>query len=345
MRAFLRRWIVPRIPLAPLAVFAALSCGDGSSSVAVIVYTSLDQPFSEPILREFEQETGIQVKAVYDVEAAKTTGLVSRLAAESSRPRGDVFWSSEFAQTIMLKSRGVLAPYDSPSAEDIPEIYRDPDRYWTGFAARARVILVNTSLVPREQIPRSIFALTQPGWGQGEVAIANPLFGTSATHAAALFAALGPEEAQRFFNSLLQVGVRTVDGNSAVRDMVARGEVKVGLTDTDDAFEALEKGAPVAMILPDQDGLGTLLIPNTLALVRGGPHPNEGRRLIDYLLSREVEAKLARSGSRQMPVRDTVSVPPDMSPLRDVRGMKVHPIDVAQQMEPSSAWLKASFLR
>ena len=340
-----RRYLVTLgLILATLAVTSVVACCGGSGAT-VVVYTSLDQLYSEPILNDFEAETGIKVKAVYDVEAAKTTGLVNRLIAERGRPQADVFWSSEYAQTIMLKDEGVLAPYDSPSAADIPEEYRDPEDYWTGFAARARIIMVNTDLVAEEDYPESIFDLLDPRWGDNEVGIANPLFGTTATHAAALYADLGEDEAQAYFEGLLDQNVRVVDGNSVVRDMVVSGELKVGLTDTDDAHIAVAQNQPVEIIFPDQNDLGTLLIPNTVAMVNGAPHPEEAKRLIDYLLSPEVEARLAASESVQMPVREGVAGPVDMPGLSEILGMDVHPNDVAAQMTVSLEWLKEVFLK
>jgi ABC-type thiamine transport system substrate-binding protein len=91
----------------------------------VIVYTSLDQVFSGPILKRFESEPGITVKALYDTEAAKTVGLVNRLIAEKERPQADVFWSSEIARTLVLKKKGVLAPYVSPQAAGIQLVVKD----------------------------------------------------------------------------------------------------------------------------------------------------------------------------------------------------------------------------
>lgn len=104
----------------------------------VIVYTSLDNVFSEPILKMFEEKTGIKVLAVYDSEATKTTGLVNRLIAEKDAPKADVFWNSETGRTIILKDKGVLTPYISPSAADIPATFKDKDNYWTGFADFSR---------------------------------------------------------------------------------------------------------------------------------------------------------------------------------------------------------------
>jgi len=321
---------------------ACLPIGTGQT---VVVYTSLDQPFSEPIMEDFKQLTGINVNAVYDVEAAKTTGLVNRLIAERNRPRADVFWSSEYAQTLILKSQGILAPYQSPSASDIPQQYRDMGYYWTGFAARARVIIVNTKLVPAVFYPKTIFDLLDAYWGPGEVGIANPLSGTTATHAAALFVSPGPDKAKAFFEGLLARNVRVVAGNSVVRDMVVSGELKVGLTDTDDAYIAIAKGDPVELIFPDQTGLGTLLIPNTISLINGAPNLQAAKRFIDFVLSREVEAKLARYASGQMPVREDVNVPAGFRQINSILWMKVRMTDVAGQMPASSAWLKEVFLR
>lgn len=328
------------VAMALLALPAVVACA-GSDSV--VVYVSLDQPFSEPILRKFERETGIRVNAVYDVEAAKTTGLVNRLIAERARPVADVFWNNEFAQTIVLQQRGLLQPYVSPAARDIPAQFRDEEGHWTGFAARARVLIVNTELVPPEQTPNSIFDLSDPAW-KGEVGIANPLFGTTATHAAALFAYLGEPEAKAYFEGLLANDVRIVDGNSVVRDMVASGELKVGLTDTDDACVAIERGDPVMMVFPDQDGIGTFAIPNTVMLISGGPNPDGAKHLIDFLLGVSVEEALAHASSRQMPVRSAVPTPGDMPSLTELRCMDVRAEEVTAWMSTSSSWLREAFL-
>ena len=130
-----------------LIVTTMLVACNSQNNKEIIVYTSVDQVFSEPIFSEFEKQTGIRVLPVYDVEAAKTIGLVNRLITEKNRPQADVFWNGEFVQTILLKEDGVLAPYASPNARDIPAEYVDSQGYWTGFAGRARVLLVNTNLV------------------------------------------------------------------------------------------------------------------------------------------------------------------------------------------------------
>jgi iron(III) transport system substrate-binding protein len=310
----------------------------------VVVYTSLDKVFSEPILDAFERETGIDVKAVYDVEAAKTTGLVNRLIAEQRRPVADVFWNSEVGRTLVLKDKGVLAPYVSPEARDIPAQFKDPAGYWTGFAARARVLIYNTDMLDTDALPRSIFDLTAPEW-RGRVTIAYPLFGTTATQVAALYAVLGQAQTEDYLRQLVANDVVVVDGNAVTRDLVVSGEVPIGFTDTDDANVAIAAGKPVAMLFPDADGLGTLMIPNTVALVAGAPRPEAGRRLIDYLLSHEVERRLAFSDSMQIPVRDDVERPAHVPRFDAIRAMQVDYAAIAENLEPSARFCRTLFRR
>lgn len=328
-------------------ILAALAAGAGCSRGGpphVVLYAALDEMYSKPILDGFKKRTGINVRAVYDTEASKTTGLTSRLVAEHSRPRADLFWSNEAAQTIVLANKGVLEPYSSPASAAIPPQFKDPKGRWTGLAARARVIIYNTDLV--ETPPASIRDLLKPEW-RGRCAIARPLFGTTATHAAALFAAWGEEEAKRFFRALLENEVAILSGNATVRDLVAAGEYAWGLTDTDDANGAIEDGKPVKWLFPDQEegGLGTLVIPNTVAVVRGGPNPNAARLLYDYLLSPEVESALARSRSIQIPLNPAVSAPENVPDLPEIRTMDVSFDSIAESMEPAMAFVREEFAR
>lgn len=329
-----------------VAGILANSCSSSGNAPTVVIYTSVDQHFSEPVLKAFETETGIRVRAVYDVEATKTTGMVNRLMAEKDRPQADVFWNSEFAQTLLLKDQGVLAAYDSPSAKDIPEQFRDGDRHWTAMAGRARVIIVNTRLLGDRPPPASIHDLLSDAWPADQVGMAYPLMGTTCTQAAALYAAWGGEKARDFFARVKARGVRIVDGNATVRDMVADGRLLWGFTDTDDAAGAIERGAPVTVIFPDQQegGQGTLVMPNTVAMVAGAPHPETARRLIDYLLSRDVERRLVQAGWSHAPVRDVGVAPPHIG-ASSVRPMAVKLQEVYGHLDQVKRELSEVFVR
>lgn len=312
----------------------------------VVVYTALDRGFSEPILTQFRQQTGITVLPKYDTESTKTVGLVSAIRAEKNRPRCDVFWNNEIVNTLRLKQEGLLVPYQSPAAQAFPATFRDPDGYWNGFAARARVIIVNTQLVPQGEEPTSIFDLTKPKW-RGRVGIAKPLFGTTATHVACLFVRLGEEKAKQWLLDLKANDVSIEGGNKTCALKVSSGELAAGLTDTDDAIIELDKGKPVRIVYPDsQEGqLGTLFIPNTLALIKGGPSSDAGKRLIDYLLSPEVEEALALCASSQIPLNPMVKTKLRVKTPRKLVAMEVDLEAAAKAFASAATFVREQFLQ
>jgi iron(III) transport system substrate-binding protein len=298
----------------------------------VTIYVSQDRVFSEPILKSYEQKTGVTVNSVYDTEETKSTGLANRLLAEKGNPQADVFWSNEPVRTLVLKKRGLLAPYKSPSAVGIPAVFKDPEGYWTGFSARSRVIVYNTKLVKPEEAPKSVLDLADPKW-KGQVAIADPRFGTMSFHVAALYAELGDQRADEFFRKLKANDVHVVAANSVVLDMVARGEARVGLTDTDDVNVALQDKQPVAMVFPDREGMGVPVMPNMVSLIAGAPHPEAGKKLIDYLLSPEVERSLAQSEAVQIPLHEGVEPPKNMPPINSFKPMTLDYSKAADRVE------------
>ncbi len=316
-----------------VAVIMAAGCGSSQQKQQerlVVVYVSEDQVFSEPILKDFEKETGIRVKAVYDTEEAKSTGVMNRLIAEKNNPQADVYWANEPIRAELLKQKGVSAPYHSPNGEGIPALFKDPDGYWTGFSARVRVLIVNKSV---EKSPTSIFDLTAPEW-KGRAVIANPLFGTTTAHVAALFAVLGDEEAEKFMRRLKENGIAISTSNGESADFVASGHYAFSLVDSDDAVNRMRQGRPIEMVYPDQQegGLGCFVVPNAVVLVKGAPHLEEAKKLIDYLLSSQTEKKLAFADCAQIPLHSGVEMPPELKSIEELRVMAVDYGMVARKM-------------
>ncbi len=349
--------IVTRLPWAVCFFLALLAsallvlggCGSGSDQ-RVVLYCALDREFAEVILRDFQDATGLEVVPRFDAEANKSVGLIEDLLREAGHPRCDVHWNNEILGTLRLQKAGVLASYASPSGDPFAESWKATDRTWHAFAARARVILVNTRLVPREQFPKSWHDLTQPQWAR-RLAMAKPQFGTTATQAACLFQAWGMDKASDFYRKL-RGGVQIVPGNKQVAEGVGRGDFALGLTDTDDAMAEVEAGRPVALVFPDRDApadslLGTLLIPNTVALIKGGPNPEGGKKLIDYLLGPEVEKKLSRGPGRQIPLNPQVqaSLPEAMRDVATARPLPVDFARAAQMWHDVQTFLTREFAR
>lgn len=318
-----------------VAVVGIASCR--SRGREVVVYLSIDQPFTEPILRDYERQSGVKVRAVFDTEETKSTGVMNRIVAEAKNPQADVFWSGDSVRPFLLVKRGLVQPYVAPSSAAVPPAFKSPDGMWTGGAARARLLLVNRSRVTPGEMPRSVRDLADPRW-KGQTAIANPLFGTTTMHVAALAEAWGDDALKVFLSQLKSNGVRIASSNGEVKRLVAAGEVAFGLADSDDAAEAQKEGAPVEIVYPDQEGIGTLVMPTAVVVVKG-PHGDEARRLADYLLSPQAEQKLVDLASH-IPLRPDVNPSPGGHRVSDFRTMRVDYAKIADAMERLQPWLR-----
>ncbi len=317
-------------PLLAAAIFlAAMGCSSEETK-SVSLYCALDQEHSERLVQLFEKEQGVTVKPRFDTEGQKTVGLVNAILDEKDRPRCDVFWNNELAHTVRLAQKDMLAPYVSPAAAAVPDRYKDKNGLWTGFAARARVLIVNTDLVAEADFPKSIWDLIDPKW-KGKCAIAKPVTGTTLTHFTALALMLGVEGFAKLTDGIKSNEVVILKSNGATMREVASGKLHWALTDTDDFHVALQKGHKVACVFPDQDetGMGTMLIPNSVSIIRGGPHPEEAKKLVDFIVSERVEAMLAAAKSAQIPLRPAVKGPAEAQ-IKAIGAFKELPWDPAQ---------------
>ena len=289
--------ILATIALAlPLAL---LGCGDGGDAAqTVTLYTSVDEPYAKPIIEAFEAKTGIQVNLVTDTEATKSVGLAERLRAESAKPRANVWWGNEPFYTVRLAEDGLLASYEAESATEVPAMYRDPQDRWIGNGLRARGLVTKTD---DNASSLDDFA-TRGGF------VARPTAGTTGGHVAALYAVLGQDEADAMFKRWHDAGVVLVGGNSQVVQEVSGSDAGIGLTDNDDVSNAISRGMDVRFALINQDALGTLTIPTTIALVAGSEANDAAKQLVDYLASAEVEEMMTASGFVAYSVRDEETI-------------------------------------
>ena len=244
---------------------------------AVVVYCAQDQVYAEQVFRLAEKEMGIRVLPVYDSEAVKTVGLANRLLAERDRPRADLFWGNEELRARQLAAREIFLATNGLAF----------------FGDRTRCLVVNTQLWRGMRSGVSLMDLTNTIW-RGKVAIAYPQFGTTAAHFHALRQHWGDAAWTTWCRNLAANRPILVDGNSVVVQMVASGEAHIGLTDSDDVLAGIREGRPIAALpLPGE----TLHIPNSVGLVRGGPHPEAARRLSQFLCDPRVASMLVESGA------------------------------------------------
>ena len=322
--------IIFSILLSCAAALFFISCGTkGGDKNSVVVYTSEDRVFSEPILKGFETETGIRVRMVFDTEETKSTGVMNRLIAEKNNPQADVYWANEPIRAVILKKKGILGAYKPKNFNLIKSMYKDADGYWTGFSARARVFLAQKNSSYK---PDSYLSYIDPA-ARGHAAIANPLFGTTTTYIAALFTILGDDRGKDYLRKMKLNDIAITGSNGESADLVVRGDSDFSLVDSDDAVNNIRAGKRVRMIFPDQgSGIGVLILPNAAMMIGNCPHPENAKKLIDYLVSARVEKRLAFADCAQIPLLPGVKTPGDVPDMATLKLMNVNFDAVAEKL-------------
>jgi iron(III) transport system substrate-binding protein len=309
--------------------FALSGCDRPSEPKQLVLYTSIDEPIARPIIDAFTKATGIRVAIVTDTEASKSVGLAERLRAERNRPRADVWWGNEPFHTINLAEEGLFAPYNSPAAADVPGSYKDPQHRWAGNGLRGRwlVFRVDVPVNMPADVANSLDKIDDLAHERfrNKAVMARPTAGTTGGHVAALYARRGPSAADELFRKLHANGLVLVGGNSAAAQAVARREALACVTDNDDYAASLEtESSPGAVGKPiDPRGEGTLMIPTTVALVANRPESADAKKLVDYLLSPQVEQKLIDARFAAWSIRGGANVP---------KAMDVNYVEVAKGM-------------
>jgi len=315
-----------------------------SGSDPLVVYCAHDSVYSKAILKEFERTTGIPVAIRFDTEATKSLGLVEQIIREKDNRRCDVFWNNELLGTLDLQQAELLEPYKGSGYQRIGEQYKDPDGYWTGFAARLRVWIVNTE---KHDLTYEAIEQTLQGKDLSSVTIAKPLYGTTRTHYSVLWDLWGEKRLGQWHADRRERNLIEAQSNGQTKNLVAAGTCTIGWTDTDDFFVAKDDGLPVAMLPVKVDGDQVVCIPNTVAIINGTSQQDNAHRLVDYLLSEQVELELSRRKSRQIPLG-----PIDESVLTDeVKQLKQwvskgYPLTrLGEARTTCLAWLKSEYLK
>lgn len=304
-----------------LMIGSSLSVSDAqalfgfTSKPDLVVYTNVPRDVSEPILQEFQKQKGIKIEMQFVEE--KGGNLAGLIQGERSAPHADVIWDFGFQAVVSLIPGGLLMPYRSELAEEIPDNFKDKSFYWTGFAVRSSVLIYNSEKLTAEEMPESILALKEKGWLE-MLAIARAS-GSFDLFVKALFAQLGKKETEKFVEGIIANKAIVVDNDSDAWDLVSQGKVLLAFANLNNLAEQLSQESPVKIFANEGDKAGNLLVPNTVGLINRCPHPEKGKLLIDFLLSPEVETQLAASRLALIPLRSDLPPPaglPDISQLQ-----------------------------
>lgn len=280
----------------PLLLSLLLLCGCASDSGSrapapedadrLVIFTASSAAVYDDAVREFERRTGVWV------EVRTAEGVLPLLEEISAGGSGcDLLLGA--APDVLTAYGGCFAPYDSPLAADIAAAYRDGEDRWTPFSLLPLVLVYNDQLVQRN-VPDRWNDLLSPAW-RDRVAYPDPT--VSAAGCTALQALLRTEGGDE--SAVLTALLHNLNGvqpsAAGAVEAVADGSCYVGVTTEDLALRAAESGRSVTVVYPAE---GTVVQPDCAAVVRDCAHGDNACAFIDFLLSDEVQTRLARQSRR-----------------------------------------------
>lgn len=333
-------FIVLTMMIAASACRAVPATGAGTESPAggtmgvsgeLVIYSGRSEPLLQPVIDAFQvQYPDLDVL----LKAGSNSELANALIEEQANPQADVFITTELFTVQALAQEGVFQAYRPAGADQLPAELIGPDNFWTGLTRRARVIMYNADLVSEEELPTSIFDLTDPKW-QGQIAAAGSTNGSMQAQVAALRQLIGEEETEAWLNGLLANDVTFFGGHTDVRKAVGGGEFKLGLVNHYYYYLQKAEGSNVGIIFPDQgEGqIGLITNATAAAIVDGAPHVEAAQAFIDFLVSAEGQ-KLFAEQNYEYPLLPGVELRGEVQPLTDFR---LADVNIAQAAESFNA--------
>jgi iron(III) transport system substrate-binding protein len=309
--------------LAALAAVALAGCGGdagGGSRETITVYSGREQAMVGPLIERFEAETGIEVRVRYGDSAE----LAATLAEEGARSPADAFFSQDPGALGALEDEGLLARLPDEVLERVEPRFRDPDGHWVGTSGRVRVIVYNTDRLSADEVPDSVFALTEPEW-RGRIGIA-PTNASFQAFVTAMRLSHGDDRTRAWLEGLVANRPRTYAKNMPTVEAVAAGEVDLGLVNH--YYLALAKaerpGLPAAnrFLRPGDPG-GLVSVAGVAVLASSGER-EAAERFAAFLLeddSQRYYAEELREG--EYPLVEGIRAAEGVPPLEELRGPDV----------------------
>jgi iron(III) transport system substrate-binding protein len=306
------------------SAMAAAMIGPGTAQTsAVVVYTAAPQAFADVLTTQFTKDTGIRVELV----VAGSSDVVRRVRAEASRPRGDVIWSIG-AETLEANAE-VLEPYTPTEQKMLVPAYA-VSKVWVPFSGILATFMANTKLVKPGDYPKTWRDLGDAKW-KGQISSARADSSGSSFQQLATVLTIYGDKGWDVYRPILN-NMQLADSSGLVSRLVNDGEAKLGIVLEDDALRYVKGGGPVEILYPE-DGTSTLA--DAMGLIKGAPNPANGKKFIDWLLTKPAQELVVRELGRR-PVRIDVASGGGARPLKDVKIIDYNIKDVAAHR---SAWI------
>lgn len=286
----------------------------------LIVYSGRSEPLIQPVITAFNEKYP-EVEVL--LKSGNNSQLANTILEEKSNPQADVFVTVDAFTMFALNREGVFMPYKPVGYENLPDSFKDPDGAWVGLTERLRIIMYNKDLVSPEELPTSVFDLTDPKW-KGQIASAGSTNASMQAQIAAMIELVGRDKTKEWLQGLIDNDVTFFGGHTDVRKSVGAGEFKLGLANHYYYYLQLAEGSNLGIIYPDQgEGeMGVVSNATAAGILNGTKNPAAAKAFLDFLVSPEGQ-KIFADGNYEYPLLKGVALHADIDPLNSVRMAQV----------------------
>lgn len=310
--------------LMTVAILGLSACGGGDQesgateeTAGFVVYSGRSEELVGPLIEQFETATGVQTEVRY----GDTAELAAQLLEEGDNSPADVFFAQDAGALQVVQDEGLTTSLPADVVRKVPAKFRSADDQWVGTSGRARVIVYNTELVPADEVPNTVFELTEPQWkGQVGIAPTNASFQAFVT---AMRVTVGEERTKEWLEGLIANDVQTFENNLAILDAVNAGTIEVGLANHyywfEKAAEIGEENLKVRNAAFEPGDVGNLVNVAGIAILPTGTDNAASEQFVEFLLSDEAQQYFA-DVTAEYPLVKGVAARDDLPPLSEIDG-------------------------
>lgn len=297
------------------------------------LYSGRSKSLVDPIIQQFEKDTGIEVKVSY----ANTTQLANKLLTEGEKTSASLFWAQDAGALGAVSKKGLFAKLPESVLTKVPKTFRHSDGMWVATSGRARVIAYSPERVSMDALPKSVFDLTQPKW-KDKVGWA-PLNASFQAFVTAMRAQVGEERTEKWLRDMQANGAKTYPKNTPIIEALAAGEIDLGLPNHYYLFR-FKKGNskfPVAQSFFKAHDAGNLVNVAGIGLLKSSDNQETALKFIDYLLSAKAQQYFV-SEVFEYPVTEGVIPNANLLPLDEL--LKIVPTFDLNEMDDLEGTIK-----
>jgi len=292
----------------------AADAAEARSDEPITLYCGRSQTLVEPIIDKFTEQTGIAVQ----FKSAKTAQVAMMLEEEGERSPADVVWCQDAGTLGSLAKAGHFAELPDALLSAVPEGYRSDEGLWVGVSGRLRVLAYAPDRVAEDQMPQSIFDLTDPKY-KGRVGWA-PTNASFIAFVTALRKTYGEDKARQWLEDMKANDARAFPKNTAIVMGIANGEVDLGLPNHYYLlrFKTADRDYPVEQTQFEPGDIGNMNNVAGVGLMKASDNKGNALKLIEFLLSPQAQQYFVGE-TFEIPVSTEVITPTKMFDLEAVR--------------------------